>query len=137
MEIFSGKLDIGEISNRWYQEAKSLNCGAFITFVGTVRKEDEIEALSFDIHKELLQKWFDKWYKKAKKMDATIKMAHSIGNVELFESSYITAVISPKRKVALKLIEELVEDFKANATIWKYDIVSNKRVVCQKRNHVL
>jgi len=55
-----------------------------------------------------------------------VLMAHSRGDVLNHQSSYIAAVCSPKRRVALELIDEFVEDFKASAPIWKYDIISGK-----------
>jgi len=61
-------------------------------------------------------------------------MAHSKGDVLVGESSYVSAVFSPKRKVALKLINEFVEDFKANAPIWKYDLIDGKRVYALDRS---
>jgi molybdopterin synthase catalytic subunit len=61
-------------------------------------------------------------------------MAHSIGDVMVHESSYIAAVFSPKRRVALELIDEYVEDFKASAPIWKYDIIDNKRIYAKERS---
>ena len=134
MEIYKAPLDVKEITNRWYDEVKELNYGAFITFVGTIREEDNIEALSFDIYEPILKKWFLKWEARAKKEGAIVKMAHSVGDVKVHESSYIAAVISPKRKVALRLIEEFVEDFKANAPIWKYDVINGKRVYAKDRS---
>ena len=61
-------------------------------------------------------------------------MAHSKGDVFLHEPSYVAAVFSPQRKVALKLIVEFVEDFKANAPIWKYDLLDGKRVYAKDRS---
>jgi len=61
-------------------------------------------------------------------------MAHSIGDVPINRSSYISAVISPKRRVALELIDEFVEDFKANAPIWKYDVIDGKRIYAKDRS---
>jgi len=49
-------------------------------------------------------------------------------------SSYISAVFSPQRKVALALINDFVEDFKANAPIWKYDVKDGKRIYAQERS---
>jgi len=60
MELYEGSLDIKEIFARWLDEAESLNYGAYIPFVGTIRQEDGIEALSFDIYEPLLQQWL-KW----------------------------------------------------------------------------
>ncbi|MDD2699548.1 MAG: molybdenum cofactor biosynthesis protein MoaE, partial [Arcobacteraceae bacterium] len=36
--------------------------------------------------------------------------------------------------VALELIDEFVEDFKASAPIWKYDIINQKRVYALDRS---
>lgn len=61
-------------------------------------------------------------------------MAHSRGDVLNHTSSYIAAVCSPKRRVALELIDEFVEDFKKSAPIWKYDIKNKVRVYAQERS---
>jgi len=134
MELYNGSLNVEDITNRWYRDSHNLNYGAFITFVGTIREEDGIEALSFDIYEPILKKWFQEWQDKAKSMGAIVKMAHSIGDVPVHSSSYISAVISPKRRVALELIDEFVEDFKANAPIWKYDVIDGKRIYAKDRS---
>lgn len=134
MELYNSTLNVEEITNRWYRDSSNLNYGAFITFIGTIREENGIEALSFDIYEPILKKWFDKWQEKAKEKGAIVKMAHSIGDVPINRSSYISAVISPKRRVALELIDEFVEDFKANAPIWKYDVIDGKRIYAKDRS---
>jgi molybdopterin synthase catalytic subunit len=134
MELYNSALDVAKITNRWYQDSSTLNYGAFITFVGTIREEDGIEALSFDIYEPILKEWFASWQEKASKRGAVVKMAHSIGDVKVGQSSYISAVISPKRRVALELIDEFVEDFKANAPIWKYDVIDGKRIYAKDRS---
>jgi len=134
MELYQGALDIKAIFGRWLDEEMESNYGAFIPFVGTIRAEDNIEALSFDIYEPILQSWFDSWVKRAKKRGAIVKMAHAIGDVPIHKSSYISAVFSPKRRVALELIDEFVEDFKANAPIWKYDVVNGKRIYAENRS---
>lgn len=137
VEIHNGALDVANILKAWYEEDAKRNCGAFIPFVGTVRDEDDIDGLSFDIYEPILATWYEEWKDRAAKKGAFIKMAHSKGDVKLHESSYIAAVFSPKRKVALELIVDFVEDFKANAPIWKYDLKNGKRVYAQDRSHKL
>ena len=134
MELYDGDLDTKEIFGRWLDEQSNSNYGAYIPFVGTIRAEDGIEALSFDIYEPILQKWFDDWQDRAKAKGAIVKMAHSIGNVPVHKSSYVSAVFSPKRRVALELIDEFVEDFKANAPIWKYDVIDGKRIYAEDRS---
>lgn len=125
--LVDGDLPVEDITNNWYKEFKNSNYGAIITFVGVVRDEDGIDGLSFDLYEPILNSWFDEWQRKAKELNALVLMAHSRGDVMNHQSSYIAAVCSPKRRVALELIDEFVEDFKASAPIWKYDIINGKR----------
>ncbi len=134
MELYKSALNAEEITNRWYRDILSLNHGAFITFTGVIRAENNIEALSFDIYEPILKSWFQSWQQKAEKRGAKVMMAHAIGDIKIGESSYISAVSSSKRRVALELIDEFVEDFKANAPIWKYDVIDSKRVYAKDRS---
>lgn len=134
MKIYNGSLEVEAIFNQWYNEEKESNYGANVSFVGVVRAEDEIEALSFDIYEPILFEWFNQWQEKAKQLGVKIKMAHSLGDVKVHTSSFMCAIFSPKRRVALELIDVFVEDFKANAPIWKYDIIGGKRVYAQERS---
>lgn len=127
LELYEGSLAVEKITNTWYDKFKNSNYGAIITFVGVVRDENNIKGLSFDIYEPILNSWFDKWQKKANEKNAIVLMAHSRGDVLNHESSYIAAVCSPKRRVALEMIDEFVEDFKKSAPIWKYDIIDGKR----------
>ena len=134
MELYHGCLDSKEIFGRWLDEQSDSNYGAYIPFVGTIRAEDGIEGLSFDIYEPILQQWFEEWVARAKAQGAIVKMAHAIGDVPVHTSSYISAVFSPKRRVALELIDAFVEDFKANAPIWKYDLKGGKRLYAEDRS---
>ncbi len=132
--LYDGALDVPKILREWYEQESESNYGAYIPFVGTVRDEDGIEGLSFDIYEPILNSWFEAWQKRAKERGAVIKMAHSRGDVLLHQSSYIAAVFSPKRRVALEFIDEFVEDFKASAPIWKYDLKGGKRIYALERS---
>ncbi len=134
VELFDGAVPVEETLARWYKEEANSNYGAYIPFIGTIRDEDGISGLSFDIYEPILESWYDAWTLKAKQSGAIIKMAHSRGDVLLHESSYIAAVFSPKRRVALEMIDEFVEDFKASAPIWKYDLKDGKRVYAKDRS---
>jgi len=134
LSLYDGALDVPTILKDWYEEESKSNYGAYIPFVGTVRSEDEIDGLSFDIYEPILESWFASWQEKARAKGAVVKMAHSRGDVFLHESSYISAVFSPKRRVALELIDEFVEDFKASAPIWKYDLKNGERIYALSRS---
>lgn len=134
LELHENGLDVQKIQSRWYESVKQSNYGAVMTFTGVVRDEDGIDGLSFDIYEPILKKWFDAWQEKAKKSNAYLMMAHSKGDVLNHTSSYMCGVCSPKRRVALEMIDEFVEDFKASAPIWKYDIRDGKRVFAEDRS---
>jgi len=134
LEIYDGPVPVEEILVRWYREEAGSNYGAFIPFIGTIRDEEGISGLSFDIYEPILETWFDAWQERAKEAGAILKMAHSRGDVPLHTSSYVAAVFSPKRKVALKMINDFVEDFKASAPIWKYDLKEGKRIYAADRS---
>jgi len=133
LEIHQGPLNVPNILKQWYEQERLNNYGAYIPFIGTVRAENGIDGLSFDIYDPLLHRWFAAWQQKANASEAVVKMAHSRGNVPVHASSYIAAVFSPKRRTALKMIEDFVEDFKANAPIWKYDLFHGHRLYAADR----
>ncbi len=134
LQIYKGALNADEILSSWRKDEQNSNYGAFVSFVGTVREEDGISALSFDLYEPILQKWFEQWQHIAQRRGAKIKMAHSVGDVPLHQCSFASAIFSPKRRVALEMLDEFVEDFKANAPIWKYDIKESKRLYAEHRS---
>lgn len=137
LELYEGSLPVENILDRWYKEYRLENYGAVIHFVGIIRDEDGIDGLSFDIYEPILNKWFNDWQDRAKEKNAKVLMAHSKGDVLLHESSYIAAVLSPKRRVALEMIDEFVEDFKASAPIWKYDLRDGMRIYAEDRSSAI
>jgi molybdopterin synthase catalytic subunit len=125
LEIYNGGLPVEEIFSKWYKLKLG---GMLLTFTGIVRDDGGAEGLSFDIYEPMLENWFEKWSDK-------VLMAHSRGDVLVGETSFMCGVYSKHRE--FKLIEEFVEDFKANAPIWKYDIIGGKRVFAKDRSKKL
>ena len=122
LEIYDGGLPVSEIFDRWYNLKAG---GMLLTFTGIVRDDNKISGLSFDIYEPMLNEWF-------KKYEDKVLMAHSRGNVYVGETSFMCAVYSKHRE--FKLIEEFVEDFKANAPIWKYDLIDDSRIFAKDRS---
>lgn len=137
LQLYNGSLHVKEIFAKWYDEFRDKNCGAFVSFVGIVRDEDEIDGLSFDIHEPILKKWFNRWENELKKLNSYILMAHSKGDVPNHETSFMCAVVSPKRRIGLEKLDEFVEDFKSKAPIWKYDIKNGERFYAKNRSKAL
>jgi molybdopterin synthase catalytic subunit len=130
VEIFKGGIPVIETLERWYDDFKLEGYGAMIPFIGIVRPDNGIEGLSFDLYLPLLNEWFKKW---SNLPDVKIKMAHSFSDVKVGETSFLCAVFTKHRREGFKYLEEFVEDFKANAPIWKYDLINGKRIFASDR----
>ena len=137
--IVDSALDTNAILAQWQEMAKARNFGAVAVFIGVVRAENGISALSFDIYMPLLDSWLDSWQERAQAIekDLQIVMAHSNGDVKVGESSFMCAILSRNRKAALAIYDEFIEDFKANAPIWKYDIKDGARIYAKDRSKKL
>jgi molybdopterin synthase catalytic subunit len=132
--IYDGPVEVPSLLAQWYDAERERNYGAMVTFVGTIRDEGGIEALSFDIYRPVLEGWFEGWQKKLAEQNALLAMAHSRGDVPVHQSSFACAIFSPKRRVALEMLDAFVEDFKANAPIWKYDVIDGRRLYAADRS---
>ena len=130
LEIYKGGVPVMDVLNRWYDEFKLEGFGAMIPFIGIVRPDNGIEGLSFDLYLPLLSEWFKKWQNLE---DAKITMAHSFGDVKVGETSFLCSIFTKHRKEGFKYLEEFVEDFKANAPIWKYDLKNGKKIFAEDR----
>ncbi|MDR2906078.1 MAG: molybdenum cofactor biosynthesis protein MoaE [Helicobacteraceae bacterium] len=137
VEIFKGAIKPEAVLARWYGEATDNHTGAFASFIGIVRDEGGISALSFDIYRPLLDRWFIGWQNRVAAKEARLFMAHSEGDVPIACCSYVAAIASPKRRAALEFLDEFVEDFKQSAPIWKYDVIRGKRVYAEDRSRLL
>jgi molybdopterin synthase catalytic subunit len=130
LEVFKGGIPVIETLNRWYEEFKLQGYGAMIPFIGIVRADNGIDGLSFDLYLPMLNEWFKKWQNIE---DVKITMAHSFGDVMVGESSFLCAIFTKHRREGFEYLEKFVEDFKANAPIWKYDLIDGKRIFAEDR----
>ena len=137
LEIYQGALPTQRLYKKFEDQARKHNYGASCIFVGLVRKEDDIDGLSFDIYQPLLETWFQEWCIRLQKKEVILCMAHSCGDVFIGESSFMCALLSSQRKNALEVFDEFVEDFKHRAPIWKFDLKNSKRVFAASRSHPL
>ena len=137
LELFEGGINTYNFYIKCEKYAIDKGYGALNIFNGIVRGENGISALSFDIYKPLLILWFNKWQGVASNNHTTIKMAHSHGDVKIGETSFICALLSRHRRHSLDIYEQFIEDFKANAPIWKYDVINGKRKYALDRSKPL
>lgn len=137
LEINKGAIDTFKFYYICEQYAIKNKFGALNIFNGIVREENNITALSFDIYMPLLNIWFNNWQNKAKKNNIAIKMTHSYGDVKVNETSFMCAFLSKHRKDSITIYIEFIEDFKANAPIWKYDVINGEKKYALNRSKIL
>jgi len=130
LEVFKGGIPVIETLDRWYEEFKLQGYGAMIPFIGIVRADNGIDGLSFDLYLPMLNEWFKKWQNIE---GVKITMAHSFDDVMVGETSFLCAIFTKHRREGFEYLEKFVEDFKANAPIWKYDLIDGKRVFAADR----
>ena len=136
-EIHNEALNVPSIYSSWFEGLRGENLGAFISFCGIVRAENGVSALHFDICDELLKNWFEKWCEKVSGDEAWLCFAHARGEVKIHQSSYLAGVASKQRKLSLRLINDFIKDFKANAPIWKFDVKNGEKIYALNRSHKL
>lgn len=137
LELFDGAIDTQRFNDACNQRAKELNMGAVASFIGVIRQEGSVEVLSFDIHEPLLRSWLQGWESALKERQREVLMYHSKGDVPFGTSSFACAILSRNRKGVFADLEAFVEDFKASAPIWKYDLVAGERVYAKERSSAL
>jgi molybdopterin synthase catalytic subunit len=103
------------------------SCGAVVTFVGTVRRDNEgrqvdyleyeayagmAEAKMAEIAEEIRQRWgLDR-----------VAMVHRLGRCEVGEASIVIAVASPHRREAFEACHYAIDRVKEIVPIWKREV---------------
>lgn len=95
--------------------------GAVASFVGTVRGDDGVEALTLDHYPGFTEKQIGAL------VDATVDrhrlasamVVHRFGSMKPGETILFAATAAPHRRAALDALEELVEQLKTEAPFWK------------------
>lgn len=134
MELFNGGVPVVEVLERWLEQERGNRWGAMLPFVGIVRPDQGIEGLYFELYAPLLVEWFSRWERVE---GVKIYFAHSFGEVPVGESSFVAAVFSTHREEGFRYLREFVEDFKAKAPIWKYDLKNGEKIFLKERGKPL
>jgi molybdopterin synthase catalytic subunit len=102
-------------------------CGAVVTFVGNVRRENEgrdvdyleyeaypgmAEAKMAEVGEEIRQRWGL----------ARVAMVHRLGRCEVGEASIVIAVASPHRKAAFDACHYAIDRVKEIVPVWKREV---------------
>jgi molybdopterin synthase catalytic subunit len=98
--------------------------GAAASFVGIVREEGRVEALTLDHYPGFTEKQIaslvDRLIDRHRLSVATV--VHRFGTMKAGETIMFAATAAPRRRAALDALDELVELLKTDAPFWKREL---------------
>jgi molybdopterin synthase catalytic subunit len=103
--------------------------GAVAVFLGTTRAEidsrgRELVALDYEAYREMAEAQMRRLADEARKSWKILRLAllHRVGRVNVKEPSVLVAVSTPHRADAFAACKFLIDQLKAEATIWKKEV---------------
>lgn len=98
--------------------------GAAASFVGTVRGDAGVEALTLDHYPGFTEKQIGKLVDTIvdRHRLASATVVHRIGSIGAGETILFAATAAPRRRAALDALDELVEQLKSEAPLWKKEL---------------
>ena len=115
-------LDPGEVAATVARQ----DCGAVITFVGTVRDHNSgrrVRYLEYEAYEPLALKSFEQIAAEAKERwpSAALAIQHRVGRLEIGEASVAIAAVSAHRRDAFAAARYAIERIKQISPIWKHE----------------
>ena len=123
--VSSSPLSVDEL----FKWATRPNCGAVVTFCGTVRNTSttghDITSLAYETDVELAEARLEEIVGEARSRWAelgAVAVHHRIGTVELGETTVVVAVSSPHRHEAFEAAKYLIDTVKTSVPMWKREV---------------
>ena len=108
------------------REVAAADCGAVVTFVGTVRADNHgkrVVRLEYEAYPEMALRIFDHIATQAReKWAARVIIHHRVGALEPGEISVVIAAAAPHRADAFDACRHAIEALKKDAPIWKREL---------------
>ncbi|MEC9374900.1 MAG: molybdenum cofactor biosynthesis protein MoaE [Pseudomonadota bacterium] len=114
----------------WRSDLESPNCGAFATFEGWVRNNNDgfdVTCLEYQAYEVLAHKEGERILTQAKK-DFPIEQVfcvHRVGLLEIGEIAVFVGVSSKHRDEAFRACRFIIDEVKYRVPIWKKEFYSN------------
>ena len=104
-------------------------CGAVVTFCGTVRRtsttHDNVVALEYETDEAMARHRMAQIVATARRrwpMIESIAIHHRVGRVELGETAVVVAVSCPHRREAFDAAQFCIDTLKASVPLWKREL---------------
>ncbi len=128
--IVSGPIVVDDVLKKLHPG----NTGAIVTFIGTVREktgDNTITSLEYEAYIEMAESTMLNILASSIKKFALIDAVavHRIGRLGIGEASIMIAVSAQHRKEGFDGCSEILNRIKAEAPIWKKDIIDEKTAI--------
>jgi molybdopterin synthase catalytic subunit len=108
------------------REVSGVDCGAVVTFVGTVRgsnRGQRVVRLEYEAYAEMALRIFEHIAAEAReRWAARVAIHHRVGALEPGEISVVIAAAAPHRADAFDACRHAIEALKKDAPIWKREL---------------
>lgn len=103
---------------------KSPEIGAIVTFLGTVRADGGIDAMTVEIYSEMAENELKKLEQEAlEKFEIeAVEIVHREGSLKVGENIVVILVGAKHRKEAFRACEYLIDELKERVPIWKKEL---------------
>lgn len=110
-------IDLG----RLVDSVRSPKAGAVVAFLGTVRADPGVEALDYEVYREMAVKKMRELVAAAKKTFGLVEMSmvHRLGRIEIGGDSVVVACSAAHRREAFEACEWAMSELKKVVPIWK------------------
>lgn len=124
--VVTDPLDVGMILS----EVQSPDCGAVVSFVGTVRdnaRGRRVSQITYEAYEPMATKQLDAIAVQCEKQfpGARIVVVHRHGVLKVGEAAIVIAVASPHRDAAFGACREMLERIKVDVPIWKNELAED------------
>jgi molybdopterin synthase catalytic subunit len=119
-------------------------CGAVSIFTGITRRDivegkGTVVGLEFEAHQVLAISVMEdivSVYRKNHPDVRNVYICHRLGFVPVGETNVVIAVSSPHRVVALRAVEDLMNELKTHFPVWKKEIFDTGEYIWKDNNNV-
>jgi cyclic pyranopterin phosphate synthase len=120
LDITEGELALDQVID----SVRRVEGGALVVFVGTVRREQDIDGLELEVYEEMARERLEMLQEEAVSrfglLDASI--VHRVGVIDIGEDIVVIAVSSPHRAEAFSACRFLIDELKVTVPIWKKEL---------------
>ncbi len=125
IEITRRRIDVGKVLDSVRRD----EAGAVVLFLGSVRAEDHLAALDYEVYVPMARKVLSELAERARAKFGVLEMSivHRLGRVPVGSDSVAIACAAPHRREAFEACAWAMDEVKRIVPIWKSEPARGRR----------